>query len=1203
MNRRYDTLGLSHSPSLTDGSATVAGTPRSAAPEQALFRLDLMRSLRMHRRLASGFFLVGLVLAALYVARYWSVYTAQCLVYIQPTPSAVLEQAPMHWPYNYDPATYDSYIQQQMLSMTRPDVLAGAVKKLGPGVWQQSDESSQSAASRLKGAIEVARVETSYQVAITAHARNADTAAALANAVAASYIENTSHEQKAGDAERVAMLREERDRVKKELDDDRAEQATLNAQLGVAAIGPVAPEHYDDDIAKIHEDLVKARTDHDEAAARLTSMNASNGPSSAALDAEADQLISTDPGLSSLKQALLTRRAALVSNMSGKTPDNPQYKQDAEELQKIDASLQSATQELRAKAAARIEEQMRTDLDRTAGLEARLNGELAQMTRAAASATPKLQRASDLANDITRLQARFNAVDEQLQNQTLEDNAPGTAHVAEAAVPPAHPSEGGVIRNAFILLFGFVMLGLAAAVAAHKMDQRVYVASDVEQLLGYAPMAQLPDFDEVSDEVAEAHLLRLASSIEYACKNAQLSSCVFTGTGPGVGVTTITRRVKELLGMLGTEAVLVDAAGAVAESRSGANSGPASAGAPFDRSSLSRALAPCVGEGAASSREALLLTDTAPLSVSAEAEYLARRADCTILVIESGATTRAQLRAAAGSLQRLDAAAVGFVLNRVSLANADESFRQSVSEVERHLRVQGRATARTVAQNPRVVPETALINSLRDTPALAEKPATRPVLASPVVPPARPAEQERPVTPERVAAAPTPLPRPAPFLRPEEQEMHPISRSALAASTPQPAHPNPPEALRQIEPVSRWMARTATQPQHEPAALHVPEPAAVPPAPLPEPAPFVVHEEQEAQALARAALGYSAARPARSATQDRLAKRERVVVAAVPLLRTSPFIVAEKHKAHPSPQPAPDLPAAPHRIEPASFSLGETEAHPLHEPVVLPIPERMPVITGEHDVPPKLEPSPIVPYEVESATEPAQMPASEAVPSPVVEEPRQPPAAQWAPVTQPTQQPMVSQPAQQPVEETPWWLAEAPKPAGTAMIQPRTPRVGTWHSVAANGEQRPAAPKAQEKEKVESEAPTRLSGLRGLLFPLRNKESGREEGAERNANGNGKAAAIGHTSQADAAAPDPDKTIVIEAVKPRAEHQPVHAKSEATVARGALPRWVTAEPEFLPPREESADKAKESRAKKPSYEEDDFDDIQILPARRGQYRR
>ena len=56
------------------------------------------------------------------------------------------------------------------------------------------------------------------------------------------------------------------------------------------------------------------------------------------------------------------------------------------------------------------------------------------------------------------------------------------------------------------------------------------------------------------------------------------------------------------------------------------------------------------------------------------------------------------------------------------------------------------------------------------------------------------------------------------------------------------------------------------------------------------------------------------------------------------------------------------------------------------------------------------------------------------------------------------------------------------------------------------------------------------------------------------------------------------------------------------VTRDGAPRWVTAEPEFLPPREEPADKGKEYRLQKTSHDED-FGDIQILPARRGQYRR
>jgi uncharacterized protein involved in exopolysaccharide biosynthesis len=949
----------------------------------------------MHRRLAMGFAVAGLLLAAIYTGFNWSIYTAQSLVYIQPTPSAVMEAAPMHWPYNYDPATYDSYIQQQMLSMTRPDVLAGAVHKLAPGVWQQSGESDQSAADRLKSAIEVARVGTSYQVAITAHATNPDTAAALANAVAASYIENTAHEQKAGDAGRLTMLKEEQQRITKELADDRAEQAELNAQLGVAAIGPEAPQHYDTDIAQIHAELVKARSDHDEAAARLTSINSGNGLSSAALNAEADQLIATDPGLSSLKQALLTRRAALVSHMSGKTPDNPQYKQDQEELQKIDASLESETQDLRAKAAERIEEQLRTDLDRTASLEARLNGELAQMTRAAASATPKLQRSSDLANDITRLQTRYNTVDEQLQNQTLEDSAPGTAHLAEAAVPPMHPAIAGVVRNALLLLLAFIMLALAAAVVAHKLDPRVNVAADVAQLLGYAPMAQLPDFDEVSDEVAEEHLLRLATSIEFASTDSQRMNCVFTGTGPGVGVTTIVTRVTQMLRLLGKEAVLVDVAGPVpAERRPEPSDGPATTETELQRNTRGSALMRHTGEGNASNCRSLMLTDAAPLTVSAEAEYLARRADCTILVIESGVTTRAQLHSAATSLQRLNPAAVGFVLNRVSLAHADESFRNSVSEVERHLRVQGRTAARAVEQSPGIVSETAHATLVRDIPAPAETASAPTVFAAPAAPPAHGVVPDRPA---------------------------PQWAAGRAAAVPQPAQ----------------------EPAAKPVRTDVPQPVL-------------------------------------------------------------------------KPMPALD---------------------PIREP--------------------------------------------------------KPQSASW------TETP----PAQRPQDETPYWLTEEPprwmtkSPTYTesAMEQLPKPRAGGWHSVAAHDRQKPAGAEVRQEEKAADELSTRLSGLRGLLFSLGVKEFSPNKQAEPDSNAN--------SAPVDATPSHPDQTLVTEALAPQPEPEPAAAKAEEAVSRSAVSRWVTAEPEFLPPPVEEADNGKESRWNHGSYDTRARDDIQILPSRRGQYKR
>ena len=116
----------------------------------------------------------------------------------------------------------------------------------------------------------------------------------------------------------------------------------------------------------------------------------------------------------------------------------------------------------------------------------------------------------------------------------------------------------------WLLVFAGLFFGMLAAVVAHKMDPRVYIASDVERVLGFAPMAQLPDFHEVPVGVSEEHMLRLAASIEHARKQGNLKSCIFTGTGPGTGVTTLIGKVRDLLEAMGRPTMLVDATGTAA---------------------------------------------------------------------------------------------------------------------------------------------------------------------------------------------------------------------------------------------------------------------------------------------------------------------------------------------------------------------------------------------------------------------------------------------------------------------------------------------------------------------------------------------------------------------------------------------------------------------------------------------------------------
>jgi hypothetical protein len=96
-----------------------------------------------------------------------------------------------------------------------------------------------------------------------------------------------------------------------------------------------------------------------------------------------------------------------------------------------------------------------------------------------------------------------------------------------------------------------------------------------------------------------------------------------------------------MLEAMGRPTVLVDATGAQAPSPQVRWPREGGRGlVPVERVSRPTALLQQMAEETETEEESLVLTDTAPLAVSAETEYLARFVDCAIVVIESGVTTR-----------------------------------------------------------------------------------------------------------------------------------------------------------------------------------------------------------------------------------------------------------------------------------------------------------------------------------------------------------------------------------------------------------------------------------------------------------------------------------------------------------------------------------------------------------------------------------
>ena len=716
--------------------------------KQALVRIDLLRSLEMHRTLALVIALIGAALAIACLMLLWPAYVAQSIVSVQPRTSGAQDTGALQGAYGT--AAFNSFIQQQMLKSTSTEVLIDALHKLAPGSWQHSDESDQAAVERLRRAIVVSRLGESSQFSIGARASNPRTAAMLANAVTGSYIESVLRGQRAGDALRLATLREELAGIQSQTAADRAEQDSLNKQLGAVETARPASAPIDSGIERARAELVQARTNHDEAEAQFDAIDTDEGVNADAINTEVGNMIAADTGLSGIKASFDQRRTALASQMATLTPDQPEYKQDAAELAKIGAAMDSTMRDLRGRAAKRIQEQLRATLQQTAQAEAAANARLRDLVAKAPDTAPKLQRTAGISADISRLQNRSAVVEDELHNLMLKDGAPGATFLTTPAEAPPYPARSGMVRDAILMILFAVLLGMLAAVAAHQRDPRVYTASDVERVVGAAPVAQLPDFAEVSEGVSEEHLSRLSALIETACKQNHLKSCVFTAAGSGAGVTTVVSRVRAMLEKMGRPTVLVDASGVRDQSQPGGDHGQS---AP-QRTCRTTGLLQIVSEETAKRADRLTITDGAPLHGSAEMENLVRSADCAIVVIQSGATTRKQLRDVADSLQQLDAA-VGFVLNRIALPKADPAFRRTVRALEKHLADEVRFNAWRAGKSGLFGMPGAPVPALKPKEASAHPQTEQAapvaaVAADPVTPPAVNTERTAPV------AAPTP---------------------------------------------------------------------------------------------------------------------------------------------------------------------------------------------------------------------------------------------------------------------------------------------------------------------------------------------------------------------------------------------------------------------------------------------------------------
>jgi polysaccharide biosynthesis transport protein len=679
-------------------SQSEPSSPPSPPPDWVK-RIDILRSLRLHKLLATLIALLTIGLGIAAKARHHASYEATSVIYVSPNfPATLAASQEQEYPY-------DSYVEEQVHSVTQYNVLSEALRKLKPGVWQFPGEELESAVDRLQHLLTVKRDGLSYQVLISLQGSNPTNLAEIVKAVTDSYIEETKNEEFYGRDKRLESLREARAEVQNELTKKLNEQTGITQALGLAVVSSDGGDQMDTQIGELRTEFATVHQQRIQAEAQLAALeNSTPGAPNAALNAAADEIIASDPSLLALKASLSQKKAVLLDQLAGLTPNHPLRKTTEEQLSEIENALQQMQANLRAHAAANLQQKLRTDLIRANTVEAKLLSELQANTNQATHAAPSFQRAQVLDKEIAALQARYVTLDERTKNLELESKSPGSVHVFSPARVPAGPLPSKAILILPLLLPVALILATGTVVLIDFVDRVIHNPIDVEQALGFYPMGTLFNDQEVTLQAFDEGTLRLAGGVDQAARTANVRTIVLTSVNAGAGTSSIVENLGGTLAKLGRKTLTIDSSGATApvayvtldtEQSSHRAVGGVQARRPdadtwstaVITQSFSPKLSPLINFMDQAFKDLttgydIVLIDAAPVLISAETEYLARFADLTILIVEAENTTKAQLIRAARLLERLQVPGMGVIINKVSTNRVNRATLEDLKAFE-----------------------------------------------------------------------------------------------------------------------------------------------------------------------------------------------------------------------------------------------------------------------------------------------------------------------------------------------------------------------------------------------------------------------------------------------------------------------------------------------------------------------------------------
>ncbi|HXG35088.1 MAG TPA: polysaccharide biosynthesis tyrosine autokinase [Bryobacteraceae bacterium] len=679
------------------------GEPASA--EQAPPLAHYLWLLRRRRWRILSFVAASLVATAVISARLTPIYEATATVDVdRQAPSGIIGEEALRVPAN----DADQFLATQIKLIQSDSVLRPVAEKYRLQEvegWEAPPDAVRSGraaeAPVVLKKLKVTRPPNTYLLLISYRSSDPQLAAAVANAVAQSYIEHTYRIRLRSSAALSAFMERQLEELKAKMERSSAALAQFERELNV-----INPE---EKTSILSARLLQLNTEYTGAQAERVRREAA-WQSVRSGDMEAAQASSQGESLRRLTERRNEAQEAFARVRAQYGANHPEYRKAAAQL----AEMERLLEETKRNIAERIEIEYQEALRREQMLERAVNETKAEFDRLNARSFEYQALKREAEADKKLYEELVRKIKEAGINASFQHSA---IRLADAARPPVKPVFPRMGLNLALALVLSVLLAVVAAVAADTLDDTVRDPEQVSRVLRTEVIGTLPlvkDWRRRPVELAarqngkgdsllgkeaattgyEESIRTLRNSILLADFERRLRSLLVTSAAPGEGKSTIAAHLALAHAAQGRRTLLIDAdlrrpsvhrrfavpsspglssvllgemfwRGAVVPSGVNPELELLPAGPPSRRASdlIGTSLRDVLEEAAR--HYDLILLDAPPLLGFAEPLEMATAVDAVVVVARAGETSRKAVASVLATLRRLRAEIAGVVLNEV----------------------------------------------------------------------------------------------------------------------------------------------------------------------------------------------------------------------------------------------------------------------------------------------------------------------------------------------------------------------------------------------------------------------------------------------------------------------------------------------------------------------------------------------------------